>query len=374
MWTKASWYDEARRDGERDREQIRKKADYRLELYEKDLSGKSRAEVGRILEKSNQDRLNAVPDLTRYPELRGMRELVEAGWRGGRDGAGLTEEQAAAAADGGFYHHRHIASGRKSPTGCSYVYFPHSDVGPILANNLDSSPQEPFAPPAWPAVNEHLIVRGVSSGVFNDEESPEIFPVPVFRLLGRYCRSTAEAVELLTRYNYFWGPGNLIVIDRGQDVAMIEKSACRIGIRRSSDGFGLITAMTAEDPAMNAYLADRRASSLKTRQLPPDCDDAFYWRGSDQRRALMNELLDEGRKTPTLEKLRQIIQFRDPRRGLVCYNGELLPGGSPLEHTICTTLWLLREGRAQWWALEGDTPSFENRKEDVIYTDVLRWD
>lgn len=375
MWTVTSWYEEARRNAERDREQIRKMADFRLQIAEQGIPGKSRAEIGRILEKFNQERLNAVPDLNRYPELRGMRELVEAEWRGTRDGAQLTAEQWAATCDGGFYGHRYIASGRKPPTGCSYVYFPRSDHGPILANNLDSSPQEPFGTPEWPALNEHLIAGGVSSGIFNDEESPEIFPAPVYKLVGRYCRSTAEGVEMMQRYNYFWGPGNRILIDRNQDVAMIEKSACRIGVRRSSDGFGFITAMTAEEPAMNAFLADRRACSLKARKLPPDCDDTIYWRGADKRRALMNELLDEGRKEPTLEKLRQIIQFRDPRRGLVCYNGEpLRPGGSPVEHTIRTSIWLLREGRAMWWALEGDTPSFENRKEDIHYKDVLRWD
>jgi hypothetical protein len=374
MWTIASWYEEARQGAERGCGQIRKMIDFRFSIYEKGIPGKSRAEIARILAKSNRERLDAVPDLGRYPELRGMRELVEAEWRGIRDGAGLTDDQWAVHCDGGFYGHRYIASGRKPPTGCSYVYFPRSDRGPILANNLDSAPQEPFGPPGWPAVNEHLIIGGVSSGIFNDEESPELFPVPVFKLLGRYCRSTAEAVELLNRYTYFWGPGNLLVIDRRQDVAMVEKSACRIGVRRSPDGFGLITAMTAEEPAMNAYLADRRAHSLKARGLPPDCDDAAYWKGGDRRRALMNELLDEGRKNPTLEKLRQVIQFRDPKRGLVCYNGEPLPSGAPVEHTIRTTIWLLREGRAMWWAIDGATPSFKNRREDVEFKDVLRWE
>ncbi len=375
MWTVASWYDDARKEAERNREQVRRMADYRLDRYEQEhLRGRSRAEIVRILAASNRERLDAVPDLARYPELRGMRAFVEAGWRGTRDGAGLTEEQWAATCDSGFYLHRCARAAARPPTGCSYVFFPASDHGPILANNLDSAPREPFGPPAWPALNEHLIVGGVSSGVFDDEASPEIFPVPVFKLLARYCRSTDEAVEMLRRYNYFWGPGNLIVIDRRRGVAMIEKSACRIGVRRSPDGFGFITAMTAEEPAMNAWLADRRAQSLKTRGLPPDCDDAHYWRGGDRRRALLSELLDEGRATPTLEKLRQIIQFRDPVRGRVCYNGELLPGGTPLEVTLRTTIWLLREGRALWWAREGDTPSFENRKEDILFRETLLWD
>jgi len=374
MWTIASSYEEARRNAERNAAGIRKMADYRLSLYEKQCPGMSRADIGRMLEESNRRRLEAVPDLGKYPELRGMREQLEAEWRGTRDGAGLSPEQSAVTGDGGFYGHRYIAAGRKPPASrCSYVFFPRSDRGPILANNLDASPKEPFGAPGWPAMNEHLIVGGVSSGVWFDEESPELFPAPVSRLVARYCRNTDEAVEMYARYNLFWGPGNLIVIDRQHDVAMIEKSACRIGVRRSRDGFGFITAMTAEEPGMHAFLAERRAASLQARNLPPDCDDVHFWRGADQRRALMNELLDEARANPTLETLRRFIQFRDPKRGLVCYNGELLPGGTPLEHTIRTTIWLLREGRAQWWALEGDTPSFENRKEDVRVQDAGLW-
>lgn len=375
MWTIGSSYEQSRRKAVRQAVQICKMADFRLSIYEKQCPGLSRQEIGRMLDRSNRQRLDAVPDLKQYPELRGMRDLLEAEWRGTRDGAGLTPEQSAVTSDSGFYGHRYIAAGRKPPPArCSYVFFPRSDRGPILANNLDSSPDEPFGAPGWPAMSEHLITGGVSSGVWFDEESPEIFPAPVSRLVARYCRNTDEAVEMYTRYNLFWGPGNLIVVDRDCNVAMIEKSACRIGVRRSPDGFGFITAMTAEEPGMNAFLEDRRAHSLKARGLPADCDDAAYWAGADKRRGLMNELLDEARANPTLETLQRFIQFRDPRRGLVCYNGDPLPSGKPVEHTIKTTIWLLREGIAQWWAIEDGKPSFENRKEDIRFKDVWLWE
>jgi len=304
-----------------------------------------------------------------------VRDLVEAAWRGTRDGAQMSDEQWAASCDANFYYHRYVCSSPARSLGCSYMFFPESDHGPILANNLDSSPAEPFGTPAWPAISEHLIWGGVSSGVYGDEKSPETFPAPVPRIVGRYCRSTDEAVEMLERYKYFWGPGNVLLIDRDKNVAMIEKSACRIGVRRSPDGVGFITAMTAEEPGMNDFLRDRRAASLRARNLPENCADTAYWNGADHRRALMAELLDEARRNPTLERLRQNIQFRDPERGRVCYNGEILfPGGAPCEHTIRTTIWSLREGRAMWWAKESETPSFENRQEDVTFTDVWLWD
>ena len=180
---------------------------------------------------------------------------------------------------------------------------------------------------------------------------------------------------MLERYNHFWGPGNVLLIDRNKDVAIVEKSACRMGVRRSSDGFAFVTAMTATEPSMKAFLAGRRAASLKSRNLPEDCADTAYWNGADRRHLLMEELLEEAKGDPTLDRLRRIIQFRDPERGRVCYNGDILfPGGPPCEYTLRTTIWLLREGRAMWWAKEGDTPSFENRQANTSYPDAWTWD
>lgn len=383
MWTIAGWYEEARSSAAAKPEYYRRWGDHYLRCYDNWMPGVPGDEIVRRLRSWNSQRLQAMPDLAKYPELRGMRELIDAQWRGYRDGAGLRDDQWAAYCSGNSYYHRHIATqiGEGSPvrgtpeSGCSCIYFPRSDRGPLLAVNLDSSPDEPFGEPEWPLANEHLIVAGVSSGIFLDEKSPEIFPAPVFGLVARYCRSTPEAVDMLARYNHFWGPGNLLVVDRSQKVAMIEKSACRYGIRHSPDGFGFVTAMTAEAPSMNAYLADRRAASLKARKLPAECADTAYWRCADNRRKLMNELLDEARRTPTVEGLRGIIQFRDAQRGLVCYNGErLTPDGPPCEFTLRTAVYLLAEGKARWWAREGGKPSFENRKPDVTFNDVWLWE
>ncbi|MCX7705001.1 MAG: hypothetical protein N2115_01920, partial [bacterium] len=168
---------------------------------------------------------------------------------------------------------------------------------------------------------------------------------------------------------------NTIVIDREKRCAMIEKSACRVGVRWSKDGFGFVTAMTAEHPEMNAYLNDRRQASLKARNLQAGCTDDVYWKKQDQRRQLMNELLDQARKNPTLETMRKFIQFRDPVRGNVCGNGEIyVPGGPPSEYTVRTIIWILKEGRALWWAKQGEKPSFENPMPEVRFENVLLWE
>jgi len=96
MWTAKSWYEEARLAAARDPAIVRNMANLYLDLYKGALPDLPEKERVRLLAASNRERLDAVPDLTRYPELRGMRDLVAATWRGYKDGAKLTDPQLAA--------------------------------------------------------------------------------------------------------------------------------------------------------------------------------------------------------------------------------------------------------------------------------------
>lgn len=381
MWTKENWYLEAKKWAEENRQFIQKMNNLFLKMLKQHIPDATEPEIFDMVYQHSQKRLNSPVDFKKYPELRGIKQLIFAEWKGIGDGAGIDERQTALYTNGMNFYHRMICTGKigrmstNTAASCSYVFFPYSDRGPLLANNLDSSPDEPFGTPHWPAINEHLIIGTVSSGIFLDEEPDEVFPAPVFKIVARYCRNAKEAVEVLERYNQFWGPCNAIVIDREKNCAMIEKSACRIGVRWSKDGFGFITAMTAEHPEMNAYLNERRQASLKARNLGPGSPDEIYWKKQDQRRMLMNELLEQARKNPTLDMMKRIIQFRDPVKGNVCGNGEVyVEGGPPSEYTIRTIIWLLKEGKALWWAREKEKPSFENPMPDVVFDNVLLWD
>jgi hypothetical protein len=126
---------------------------------------------------------------------------------------------------------------------------------------------------------------------------------------------------------------------------------------------------------MNAYLADRRAASLVARGLPTPCADTRYWDAQDARRAIMNRLLADAKKAPTLESLRAIMQYRG-EDGVVCDNGDVLyPGDPPIEFTIKTDVICLSEGRALWWTRDNETgtPSWENPRPEIKYEDVLLW-
>ena len=377
MWTPRSAYDTARAAAAADAQRLQGMARFMLNTYRQQLPDRTPEQIGALLAQSNAQRLDAVPCLTTYPELRGMRRIVDANWRGRRDGAQLDDIQAAVLDDGLFHYHRVICAGRYEPKAhCSVAYFPTSDHGPLLAANLDTGLDEPFGVPPWPVTSEHLITGSVSSGVFMDEPSPEIFPAPIHQLVARYCRSTDEAVEMFTRYNHFWGPCNLLIADREHNVAMIEKTACRLGVRRSEDGFGFVTAMTAEHPDIATFLSDRRAASLDARGLTAPCADTRYWDAQDTRRGIMNRLMAEARANPTVEAMRAMMQYRGAD-GVVADNGDILhPGDPPIEHTLRTFIACLAEGRALWWARDNarNIPSWENPQPDAHYEDVWLWD
>ena len=382
MWTQENWYNEAKKWAAENRDFLQKMSALFLNMLKNHIPDREESEIINIVLQYSQKRLNTPVNFKKYPELRGMKELISAEWKGIRDGAGFDDGLTAVYTNGMNFYHRMICTGKignmevkPQSARCSYIFFPESDHGPLLANNLDTSPEEPFGQPEWPALNEHLIIGSVSSGIFLDEEPEETFPAPVFKIVARYCKNAKEAVEILERYNQFWGPSNCIIVDREKNCAMIEKSACRIGIRWSKDGFGFITAMTAEHPEMNAYLNDRRQASIKARNLKPGSCDEIYWKKQDSRRQLMNELLDDAKKNPTLETMRRFIQFRDPKRGNVCGNGEIYSPGCPQsEYTVRTVIWLLKEGTALWWAKQGDIPSFKNPMPPVKFENVLLWE
>jgi hypothetical protein len=383
MWSPQTWYEEAKRYAAANAPQVRQRAAFNIELYRSSFPGESDAQILKRLSDYNDARLAAVPSFTRYPELRGVRELILAQAKGTQDGSGMTDAELTLWRDSNAFYHRFIASGKleKPVAKCSAVFFPDSDQGALYGSNLDTSPGEGFGPPQWPMVNEHIVIGGVSSGVFLDEESPEIFPAPVFAIIARFARTSDEAVEILTRYNHFWGPGNLLVADRNRRTAMIEKTACRIATRWSPDGFGFVTAMVQNDPGLKKFVTEKKFASLAPRGLDPNnCDDVAYWALQEKRNTFQQEMLDAARKAPTLESFRKMLQARDPVKGFCAGDGEPcrpgVPGTSQLEYTLTTKIILLDKRKSKWWARDNtkNIPSWENPQPDFTFDDsVPQW-
>jgi hypothetical protein len=306
-------------------------------------------------------RLDAAPPLSKYPELKGIRECLVAYNRGYAEGAGISEEDVALLAN----HRRMITaatchtppseppsdSATVSP-GCTRIFFPTSDRGPLLANNLDIPFRPDYRPdPFWPTSNQAgLIMTGVSSGLFDDEESPEIFPVPVFSLASETCGKTAEAVELLTRLHLFWDACNLLVADKEGKAAVIEKSACRYGVRKVEDGFAATTGGAAEEPVYKSYLWETRERSLTPRGLDHDSYDWAYWKASEGRSARLLKLVNEAKRNPTYSSMESVIYDHTGRMDQIHLDGSKChPDQQVTECTQRTIIWVLNEKRA-WYS------------------------
>src|SRR5687767_2265896 len=117
MWTPEQWYQEASAEAAANAHQVRGMAEYWMQILEREMPGVPRAEIVRRLEEENRKRLDAVPSLEQYPELRDMRDLVEASWRGSRDGAQMDDALLASHCGASYYMHRYVANG-KVATGC----------------------------------------------------------------------------------------------------------------------------------------------------------------------------------------------------------------------------------------------------------------
>ena len=211
----------------------------------------------------HQRKIAALPDLGRFPELKGMDAYLDGTARGFADGAGIDVRQV-------FLDRYwreiifHIAGGGSIAVDhCSEFWFPQTPNGPLLGKGWDDimtwytdtpfplptpqsgEPEVTAIPPGREGrgyrcsatVNEAGLCMDNGGGAFYEyekERDEALFPAPVQDLVMRSCDTVLEAVEMLTRYKDYWGPCNLIVGDARCNAALIEKSKYQYAVRISS--------------------------------------------------------------------------------------------------------------------------------------------
>jgi hypothetical protein len=282
----------------------------------------------------DRERLDSVPSLTRYPELRDHPDRIVSEDRGMRD-AGLTQETIALHRSLDFYTRTRLYEeiGRAvyvevGMEECRILYVPDSEIGPIHAKNVDGplpgngTPQPPVprgTPWFW---NHPIVLDGVGSGLHIDEIPPEIFPVNMYDLCYENCTTFSEATNLLTNYNVFWGGGNLLVHDyKGNSVAF-EKTQCRIGTRGPNrNGVTFTSGMGALDPDIREHQQRMRQKYLD--QVGDDWNgpEGCFWRMSDETYKNMERYVEQLPARPTLDQVNGLMERRDPD-GPLCYTGE----------------------------------------------------
>jgi len=191
------------------------------------------------------------PDLESFPELEGYDRYADEYPRGYAEGAGIDIREVHLERNWKEMYFHALGGGRLSLHNCSQCYFPDTPNGPLLGLGRDDImtwyTDDPFGR-SWPGpVQQPVDVDGpiepkpdfgicMATGggalfEYEEDRGEAIFPAPVLALVKRYCESTAEAVEMLIRYNGYWGPCNAVVGDADGNGALFEKSKYDFAVR-----------------------------------------------------------------------------------------------------------------------------------------------
>lgn len=228
-------------------------------------------------------KMDALPDLRVFPELAGMDQYLDESAAGYARGAEIDVRE--------VYLERYMSElwhlavyGRRvanDPGKCTEHWFPHTPNGPLLGKGWDDVmtwyTDTPFPQPPDPPVEPEVVeippaeegegyrIRGTSNevgmcweqgGGASYEKEPEygkpVFPVYMPKMVLERCATVLEALELMTRYNVYWGPTNAIIGDAGGNAALVEKSKYNYAVRKTSRNVLITTYGGVVDPDMQA--------------------------------------------------------------------------------------------------------------------------
>lgn len=330
----------------------------------------------------HRERVDAVPSLRKYPELKGWRERILEEERGIRDaGVDLTDYMLFKTLRFWQKTRLYEETGRVvsvSPSSeeerCRVLYVPESDVGALHAKNVDRllsywKPRPAFPRKAkWP-FQHPLVFDGVGSGLLIDETSPEIFPVDVRELCKEHCTTVKEATEFMTRYNYFWRGQNLLIHDhRGNSIAL-DKTACRIAVRKpNAQGISFVNGMGSLDPDLNAFIRRQRQKFLDLMKWTwEDSPDGCFYRVCENKWRNMQKYVGELSLRPTFDNVKQLMEQRD-KDGPMCLTGGVChPKQKEGGYTVVMDIYMMDRKqlhRRQW---KGKIPAFLDHPERVRF-------
>jgi len=95
----------------------------------------------------------------------------------------------------------------------------------------------------------------VSNGVPLDEDPVCSFPCNPFELMPPEAYADIRvAIEFMSRYREFWGPGNMLWCDRQRNAVAVEKTNCRVAFRFPVVAGAVgVTACAYLDPELHAF-------------------------------------------------------------------------------------------------------------------------
>ena len=324
------------------------------------------------VEKLQQKVLAHKFDRRKYPEIQGLAAYRSAEAKGIADVLGV-DYRRVLLCNGDYtrYIYRLVTEGREGELsgdrGCTPIAFKSSPKGPIVGMNLDAEiaaltglqghgepvvfqyPEEMgYSYENTTCVNSQgLTLQGSSITYPQEAECP--LSREIQGLIIRFCKNVTEALDLIERYNHFYGPANLLVVDARGDAAAIEKSKNTFAVRRTKTN-GIFT-------------TDGVAVEAKTRKIQGDNTPAYQF--GLQRHQLIEKLLKKEAKAPSVEAMQRIMTDHT-MPSPVCKHLDKMPSFYQLV-TLYTFI-LVPEEKAYYFNVIHPGPIYPCQQEPVKYS------
>ena len=327
-----------------------------------------------LVEQVHQEILSEEFDKKKYPEIQGLAAYEDEEAKGIADFFGLDYRRVLLCKD--MYSRlarARITEGLVSPplksAKCTTVIFKHSPVGPIMGRNMDSGidamsglqgygepvlfqyPEEmgySYMATAEIINREGLSIQGSSIG-YPNEPTYAKFWLETQTLILRFCKTVEEALDFIERYNPFFGPGNLIVLDAQGDTAVIEKTKNTFAVRRTEENW--------------IFTTDGVAVEEKTRKIQGEDTAAYQF--NLQRHRLIEELLKKEAKAPSIEAMQRIMSNHS-MPSPVCKHLDKMPSFYPLASLY--SFIVVPADKTLYFRVMGPEPTYPCQVEPVKYS------
>jgi len=306
----------------------------------------------------HRERMARIPSRSKYPESPPWVDYVLAVDREVQRSTGWTDLDMALYRSLQVYvQFRGFARAAPPPVEkCRAAFLPDSDAGRIHIKNVDDplTHWKPEGRPQWLFNSSEwtLGTDGVGNGLHLDDEPEDIFPLPARQMFRHYADDVPSAVQFLTRYSSFWSSGNLLVYDRQNRSAAIEKCSYNFieVFYPGADGISHISGMTCRDPnsPQGRYQRAQRLKYLRMFGQTEQGPDMAFWNACER----FERRLSEGLKTlgspARLEALIRLFTSPWPT-GLRKEGLKVHPDQGLVGYTLITHLNLMDRKRLMRW-------------------------
>ena len=322
----------------------------------------------------HQEILSEEFDKKRYPEIQGLAAYEDEEAKGIADVFAIDYRRVLLCKD--MYRRlaqTRITEGSISPPlksgRCTTVIFKDSPVGPIMGRNMDSGinampglqgygepvvfqyPEEmgySYIVTAGMTNSQGLSIQGSSIG-YPNEPTYAKFWLDTQTLILRFSKTVEEALDFIKRYNPFFGPVNLVVLDDAGDAAVIEKTKNTFAIRRTDTNW--------------IFTTDGVAVEEKTRNIQGDDTPAYKF--GLQRHELIEKLLQKEAKVPSIEAMQRIMS-NHTMPSPVCKHLDKMPSFYSLASLY--SFILVPRDKTLYFRVIGPGPTYPCQQEPVKYS------